>query len=137
MPKRVENARIAVLDTGIEIEKTQVKSTLKIKSPELLAEARLEESKLVEERVEALAATGVNVVFTEKGIDDHGMHFLAKKGILAVRRCNDGEIKKIVKATGHELFQKWTGLDLRTLEKQRLLKNVVLAIIKCSMWKDA
>src|SRR5659263_426206 len=53
MPKRIENAKIAVLDTGIEIEKTQVKSKLKITSPELLAEARLEESKLVEERVEA------------------------------------------------------------------------------------
>ena len=74
MPKKVENARIAILDTGIEIEKTQVKSTLKISSPELLSEARLEESKLVEERVEALAKSGANVVFTEKGIDDTGMH---------------------------------------------------------------
>jgi chaperonin GroEL (HSP60 family) len=123
MPRRIENAKIAVLDTGIEIEKTQVKSTLKIKSPELLAEARLEESKLVEERVEALARSGVNVVFTEKGIDDHGMHFLAKKGILAVRRCNDGEIKKIVKATGARVVSKVDGVEPEDMGKAALVEE--------------
>jgi len=123
MPKRIENAKIAVLDIGIEIEKTQVKSKLKIKSPELLAEARLEESKLVEERVEALAKSGVNVVFTEKGIDDHGMHFLAKKGILAVRRCNEQEIKKIVKATGARVVSKVDGVEPQDIGKAALVEE--------------
>jgi thermosome len=123
MPRRVENARIAVLDTGIEIEKTQVKSTLKIKSPELLVDARLEESKLVEERVEALAASGVNVLFTERGIDDIGMHFLAKKGILAVRRCNDQEIKKIVKATGARVVSKVDGVGPEDIGKAEIVEE--------------
>ncbi len=123
MPKRIENAKIAVLDTGIEVEKTQVKSTLKLKSPELLAEARLEESKLVEERVEALARSGVNVVFTERGIDDHGMHFLAKKGILAVRRCNDQEIKKIVKATGARVVSKVDGVGHEDIGKAAIVEE--------------
>lgn len=123
MPRRVENARIAVLDTGIEVEKTQVKSTLKIKSPELLVEARLEESKLVEERVEALAASGVNVLFTERGIDDIGMHFLAKKGILAVRRCNDQEIKKIVKATGARVVSKVDGVGPEDIGKAEIVEE--------------
>ncbi|MDL5502072.1 MAG: TCP-1/cpn60 chaperonin family protein, partial [Candidatus Methanoperedens sp.] len=77
-----------------------VKSTLKITSPELISEARLEESKFVEEKVEAFAKSGANVLFTEKGIDDIGMHYLAKKGIFAVRRCSTEELKKLVKATG-------------------------------------
>lgn len=111
MPKKVENAKIAVLDTGIEVEKTSTTSKMQISSPEMLSEARLEESKLVEERVEALAKTGVNVVFTEKGIDDIGMHYLNKKGILAIRRCNDGEIKKIVKATGARVVSKVDGVE--------------------------
>jgi len=123
MPKRIENARIAVLDTGIEIEKTQVKSTLKIKSPELLAEARLEESKLVEERVEALARSGVNVLFTEKGIDDAGMHFLAKNGIFAVRRCKEEEIKKIVKATGARVVSKVDGVEPQDIGKAELVEE--------------
>ncbi len=123
MPKRVENARIAVLDTGIEVEKTQVKSTLKISSPELLSEARLEESKLVEEKVEALAKSGANVVFTEKGIDDIGMHYLAKKGIFAVRRCKEEEVKKIVKATGARIVSKVDGVEEEDLGRADVVEE--------------
>jgi thermosome len=123
MPKRVENAKIAVLDTGVEVEKTQVKSTLKITSPELLSEARLEESKLVEEKVDALARSGANVIFTEKGIDDIGMHYLAKKGIFAVRRCKDEEIKKIVKATGARVVSKVDGVEPEDLGKASLVEE--------------
>jgi thermosome len=123
MPKKVENARIAILDTGIEVEKTQVKSTLKISSPELLSEARLEESKLVEERVEALARSGANVVFTEKGIDDIGMHYLKKNGIFAVRRCSEDEIKKLVKATGARIVSKVDGVEEEDLGKAALVEE--------------
>ncbi|PWB52924.1 MAG: thermosome subunit [Candidatus Methanoperedenaceae archaeon] len=123
MPRRIENAKIAVLDTGIEVEKTQVKSKLKITSPELISEARLEESKLVEERIEALAKSGANVVFTEKGIDDIGMHYLAKKGIFAVRRCKEEEIKKIVKATGARVVSKVDGVEPEDLGKADLVEE--------------
>ncbi|MCZ7392142.1 MAG: thermosome subunit alpha [Candidatus Methanoperedens sp.] len=123
MPRKVENARIAVLDTGIEVEKTQVKSTLKISSPELLSEARLEESRLVEEKVEALAKSGANVVFTEKGIDDIGMHYLAKKGIFAVRRCKDEEIKKIIKATGARVVSKVDGVEEEDLGRADVVEE--------------
>lgn len=110
MPKKVENAKIAILDTGIEVEKTSTKSKLHITSPEMLTEARLEESKMVEEKVDALVKSGANVVFTEKGIDDIGMHHLEKKGIFAVRRCKDEEIKKLVKATGARVVSKLDGV---------------------------
>ncbi len=123
MPKKVNNARIAILDTGIEVEKTQVKSTLKISSPELLSEARLEESKLVEEKVEALARSGANVVFTEKGIDDIAMHYLKKKGLFAVRRCSQEEIKKLVKATGARIVSKVDGVEAEDLGKAALVEE--------------
>ena len=123
MPKRIENAKIAVLDTGIEVEKTQTKSTLKITSPELISEARLEESKLIEERIEALAKSGANVVFTEKGIDDIGMHYLSKKGIFTVRRCNNEEIKKIAKATGARVVSKVDGVEASDLGKAALVEE--------------
>jgi len=111
MPKRVEKAKIAVLDTGIEIEKTKTASKIHISSADMLTEARLEESKLVEEKVEALAKSGATVVFTEKGIDDTGMHYLTKKGIFTVRRCSGEEIKKIVKATGARVVSMVDGVE--------------------------
>ncbi|MDD5473765.1 MAG: thermosome subunit alpha [Candidatus Methanoperedens sp.] len=123
MPRKVENAKIAILDTGIEIEKTQVKSKLKISNPELISEARLEESKLVEERVEALAKSGANVVFTEKGIDDAGIHYLAKKGIFAVRRCKEEEINKLVKATGARIVSKVDGVSEEDLGSAELVEE--------------
>jgi thermosome len=123
MPKKVENARIAVLDVGIEVEKTQTISKMKISSPELLSEARLEESKMVEEKVEALVKSGANVVFTEKGIDDIAMHYLAKKGIFAVRRCKDEEIKKIVKATGAHVVSMVDGVEESDLGKAEIVEE--------------
>lgn len=123
MPKKVENARIAVLDVGIEVEKTKVTSKIQISSPEILSEARLEEGRLVDERVEALSKSGANVVFTEKGIDDIGMHYLAKKGIFAVRRCKEEEIKKLVKATGARVVSKVDGVEEEDLGKADLVEE--------------
>ncbi len=123
MPKKVENARIAVLDVGIEVEKTQIESKVQITSPELLSEARLEESRLVDEKVDALVKSGANVVFTEKGIDDIGMHYLAKRGIFAVRRCKEEEIKKIVKATGARVVSKVDGVEENDLGKADLVEE--------------
>ncbi len=123
MPKKVENARIAVLDVGIEVEKTQVESKIQITSPELLSEARLEESRLVDEKVEALAKSGANVVFTEKGIDDIGMHCLVKRGIFAVRRCKEDEIKKLVKATGARIVSKVDGVEEDDLGRAGLIEE--------------
>ncbi len=123
MPKKIENARIAILDTGIEVEKTKSSSKLQISSADMLTEARLEESKLVEEKVEALAKSGANVIFTEKGIDDIGMHYLVKKGLFAVRRCKDEEIKKLVKATGARVVSKVDGVEEEDLGKAELVEE--------------
>lgn len=123
MPKKVESAKIAVLDVGIEVEKTQVASKIHISSPELLSEARMEESRLVDEKVEALAKSGANVVFTEKGIDDIGMHYLTRKGIFAVRRCSEEEIKKLVKATGARVVSKVDGVSESDLGKAALVEE--------------
>lgn len=123
MPKKVENAKIAVLDVGIEVKKTQLDSKINITSPELLKEARLEESKLVEEKVEALAKSGANVVFTEKGIDDIAMHYLAKKRIYVLRRCKEEEIKKIVKATGARVVSKLDEIEERDIGKAEVVEE--------------
>ncbi len=123
MPRKVVNARIAVLDTGIEVEKTKVASKVQITNADMLSEARLEESKLVEEKVEALARSGANVIFTEKGIDDIGMHYLTKKGLFAVRRCKDEEIKKLVKATGARVVSTVDGVEEEDLGKAELVEE--------------
>ncbi|MEM1873975.1 MAG: thermosome subunit beta, partial [Acidilobaceae archaeon] len=100
MPKRVENARIALLDAPLEIEKPEIDLEISISSPEHLKKLMEKQERILAEKVEKIAATGANVVITQKGIDDVAQYYLARKGILAVRRVKRSDIEKLARATG-------------------------------------
>ncbi|HDD69853.1 MAG TPA: thermosome subunit [Candidatus Bathyarchaeota archaeon] len=113
MPKRVENAKIALLDTPLEIEKTEFDAKINIESPEQMEAFLKQEEKMLRDMVEKIAAVGANVVLCQKGIDDMAQHFLARKGILAVRRIKKSDIEKLAKATGGKVI---TNMDDMTPE---------------------
>ena len=100
MPKRVEKAKILVLDAPLEVQKPELTTKIRVTDVEKLEQFLEEETRLLREMVEKIAATGANVVITQKGIDEVAQHFLAKKGILAVRRVKRSDIEKIARATG-------------------------------------
>ncbi|MEM2319989.1 MAG: thermosome subunit beta, partial [Candidatus Bathyarchaeia archaeon] len=108
MPKRVENAKIALLDTSLEIEKTEFDAKINIESPEQMDAFLKQEEAMLKEMVDKLVAVGANVVLCQKGIDDMAQHFLARKGILAVRRIKKSDMEKLARATGGKLI---TNLD--------------------------
>ncbi|AMD30415.1 thermosome subunit beta [Acidilobus sp. 7A] len=108
MPKRVEKARIALLDAPLEIQKPEIDMEISISSPDSIKRLLDKQEKILQDKVEKIAATGANVVITQKGIDDIAQHFLAKKGILAVRRVKRSDIEKLAKATGAKIV---TNLD--------------------------
>ena len=108
MPKRVENAKIALLDTPLEIEKTEFDAKINIESPEQMDAFLKQEEAMLKDMVEKLVAIGANVVLCQKGIDDMAQHFLARKGILAVRRIKKSDMEKLAKATGGKII---TNLD--------------------------
>ena len=99
MPRRVEKAKIALLDTPLEVEKPEISAKINITSPELIKAFLDEEAKLLKEMVERIAGVGANVVICQKGIDDVAQHFLAKKKILAVRRVKRSDMEKLAHAT--------------------------------------
>ncbi|RLI41963.1 thermosome subunit [Candidatus Bathyarchaeota archaeon] len=100
MPKRVENAKIALLDCPLEIEKTEFDAKIHIERPEEMEAFLKQEESMLREMVDKLVAVGANVVLCQKGIDDMAQHFLARKGILAVRRIKKSDMEKLAKATG-------------------------------------
>ena len=104
MPRRVENAKIAVLDTPLEIEKPEIDLEVSITSPDLVKRLLEKQEKILAEKVEKIVSVGANVVVTQKGIDEVAQHFLAKRGILAVRRVKRSDIEKIAKATGAKII---------------------------------
>ncbi|MEM2474047.1 MAG: thermosome subunit beta, partial [Candidatus Bathyarchaeia archaeon] len=108
MPKRVENAKIALLNCPLEIEKTEMDAKINIETPEQMDAFLKEEERMLQEMVEKIAKAGANVVICQKGIDDMAQHFLAKKGILAVRRAKESDMEKLAKATGGKII---TNLD--------------------------
>ncbi|MCS7129011.1 MAG: thermosome subunit beta, partial [Desulfurococcaceae archaeon] len=100
MPKRVENAKIALLDAPLEIEKPDITAKINITSPDQIKKFLDEETRLLKEMVDRIISVGASVVVCQKGIDDVAQHFLAKKNILAVRRVKRSDMEKLERATG-------------------------------------
>ncbi|MEM0100536.1 MAG: thermosome subunit beta, partial [Desulfurococcaceae archaeon] len=86
MPRRVEKAKIALLDAPLEIEKPEIDAEIRISDPTQMKAFLQQEEEILKKYVDKIAEIGANVVITQKGIDEVAQHFLAKKGILAVRR---------------------------------------------------
>jgi thermosome len=100
MPKRVEKARIALLDTALEIQKTEFDAKINIESPEQMETFLKEEENMLRDLADKIAKTGANLLICQKGLDDMVQHFLARKGISAIRRAKKSDMEKLAKATG-------------------------------------
>ncbi|ADV65548.1 thermosome subunit beta [Desulfurococcus mucosus] len=100
MPRRVENAKIVLLDAPLEIEKPEIDAEIRINDPEQLEKFLQQEEEILMKMVDKIASVGANVVVCQKGIDEVAQHFLAKKGILAVRRVKRSDLEKLERATG-------------------------------------
>lgn len=108
MPRRVQNAKIALINASLEVEKTEFDAKLNIETPEQMKAFLDEEEKILRGMVEKIVRAGANVAIAEKGIDDVAQHFLAKKGVLAVRRAKQSDMEKLAKATGGKIV---TNID--------------------------
>ena len=108
MPKRIEKAKIALLNCPLEVEKTEFDAKIHIETPEQMEAFLREEENMLRSMVEKIKKAGANVVICQKGIDDMAQHFLARNGILAVRRAKKSDMEKLSKATGGRIV---TNLD--------------------------
>src|SRR3989338_4702916 len=115
MPKRLENAKIALIDAALEIEKPETDARIQIIAPEQLTSYLEHEEKVLRDMVDKIAATGANVLFCQKGIDDVAQHYLAKRGILAARRVKKSDMEKLVRATGSNVSTTLDDLSTKHL----------------------
>nr|MDO8079798.1 thermosome subunit beta [Candidatus Freyarchaeota archaeon] len=104
MPKRVENAKIALVAAPLEIEKTEFDAKINITNPEQMKAFLDQEERMLRNMTEKIINVGANVVLLQKGIDDISQHYLAKAGILAVRRIKKSDMEKLARATGAEII---------------------------------
>ncbi len=115
MPKRIEKAKIALLDAALEVKKTEVDAKIEITDPNQMQAFLDEEENMLKKMVEKIKKTGANAVFCQKGVDDLVQHYLAKEKIYAVRRVKKSDIEKLAKATGANVVTKVDELEAEDL----------------------
>lgn len=103
MPKRVEKAKIALLDSSLENEKPEMDAKINIESPDQIEAFLKQEEIMLKGMVEKVFSSGANVVVCQKGIDDMAQHFLARKGVIAIRRAKKSDMEKLSRATGAKI----------------------------------
>ncbi|MBU4265595.1 MAG: TCP-1/cpn60 chaperonin family protein [Candidatus Altiarchaeales archaeon] len=115
MPKKVSNAKIALLDAAVEIKETETDAKIQITDPDQLQKFVAQEENMLREMVDSIVSSGATVVFCQKGIDDLAQHFLSKKGIFAVRRAKKSDMEKLAKATGASIVTNLKDLESKDL----------------------
>jgi chaperonin GroEL (HSP60 family) len=110
MPKKIKDAKIALLDAPLEVKKTEFDAEIRITSPESIKAFLDSEAEMLKKKVDQVVATGANVVFCQKGIDDMAQHYLAKAGVLGARRAKKSDMEKLAKATGGKVVNNLADL---------------------------
>ncbi len=113
MPQKVKEAKILLLNSAIELKDTEVDAEISITSPDQLQSFLDQEELMLKKIVQQVVGSGANVVFCQKGVEDIAQHFLAKAGIIAIRRVKKSDMEKLARATGGKLI---TNLDEITLD---------------------
>jgi len=123
MPKRVEKAKIALINAALEIEKTEISAEIRIRDPSQMKAFLDQENRMLKEMVEKIKKAGATVVVCQKGIDDMAQHFLAKEGILAVRRAKESDMDKLSRATGGKIVNNFDDLKPEDLGYAELVEE--------------
>jgi thermosome len=137
MPKRVERAKIALIDGALEIEKTEISAEIRIRDPLQMKAFLDQENKMLQDMTEKIKKSGANAVFCQKGIDDMAQHFLAKEGILTARRVKESDMEKLARATGGRIVTDLSDLSVKDLgeagvvEERKVGDDKMIFIEKC------
>ena len=110
MPKKIEGAKIALIDAPLEVEKTEFDAEIRIRSPDAIKAFLDQETDMLKKMVDKVVNSGANVLFAQKGIDDVAQHFLAKAGVLVARRVKKSDMEKLAKATGAKVISNLSDL---------------------------
>ena len=123
MPKKIEEAKIALINSALEIEKTEFDAKINISSPDQMQKFLDEETRMLKSMVDKITRSGANVLICQKGIDDTAQHYLAKAGILTVRRAKESDMTSLSKATGARLVSNLDDLTSKDLGYAKLVQE--------------
>ncbi len=123
MPKKIEQAKIALIESALEVTKTEFDAKIQITDPTAMQNFLDEEQRMLKSMVDKIVESGANVVIAQKGIDDVAQHYLAKNGILAVRRIKKSDVERFHKAPGAVIVSKVQNLTKAELGKAKIVEQ--------------
>lgn len=142
MPSEVKDAKIALVNSPLEVRETEVDAEIRITDPAQMQAFIEQEEKMVKDMVDKVAESGANVLFAQKGIDDLAQHYLSKAGILAVRRVKKSDIEKLARATGANVVTNLEDLTADDLgeagivEERKVSGEEMIFVEECSVAKS-
>ena len=142
MPRSISNARVALVNSAIEVKKTEVDAKIQITDPNMLSQFLDEEEQFLRTLVEKIQSSGANTVICQKGIDDLAQHYMAKEGIFAIRRAKKSDMEALSKATGGRIvtnIDDLSGDDLgtaATVEERKLGDSDMVFVEGCKEAKS-
>ena len=137
MPKSVKNAQILLLNAALEFKKTEVNAKINISTPGQAQAFLDEEEHMVHTMVNKVVKSGATVIFCQKGIDDVAQHYLAKAGILAIRRVKKSDIENLARATGANIANSIDAINPKDLgtaglvEERKVSGDEMIYVSKC------
>ena len=137
MPKRIEKAKIALINAALEVKKTEISAEIRIHEPTQMKAFLDQENRMLKDMVEKVKKAGANVLICQKGIDDLAQHLLAKEGIMAARRAKESDMEKLAKATGGRIINNLDDLKAKDLgeaglvEERKIGNDKMIFIEKC------
>jgi thermosome len=137
MPRKKENAKIALLDSALEIEKTEMSAEIRIRDPSQMKAFLDQENDMLQDMATKIKKSGADIVFCQKGIDDMVQHYLSKEGIMAARRVKESDMEKLARATGATITSNLADLKAADLglagmvEERKIGEDKMIFVEKC------
>ncbi|MDR2967147.1 MAG: TCP-1/cpn60 chaperonin family protein [Methanobacteriaceae archaeon] len=137
MPKKIENANIALLKYPLEIKDLETDAKINLTNPAQMQAFLDNEEQMIQEMIDKIVDSGANVLFCQKGIDDMAMHYLSRAGILAVKRTKKSDMNRIKKATGANIITNVNDLSRDDLGEagivyeKKVFDQLMIFIEKC------
>ncbi len=137
MPRKKENAKIALLDSALEIEKTEISAEIRIRDPSQMKAFLDQENNMLQKMATQIKKSGADIVFCQKGIDDMVQHYLSKEGIMAARRVKESDMQKLARATGAKVSSNLDDLKPEDLgfagyvEERKIGDDKMIFVEKC------
>jgi thermosome len=123
MPPKIIGAKILLTDAALELRNPETEAKISVSTPEQLESFVFAEEKRLKDMTDTIISSGANVIFCQKGIDDVAQYYLAKAGVMAVRRVPRSDMEKIARATSGTIISNLEDISVEQFGSAEIVEE--------------